>query len=127
MFLIKTLIKSSKIHGTGVFTEEFIPKGALVWQYNDVIDKKISVNEIANLPEIAKQLLETYAWREGNEIILCGDNGRFVNHNVDGNLGNDGLDKSVCIALKDINIGEELTENYSQFDEDFDTYKDTLI
>jgi len=34
MFLVKTYLDKSKIRGIGLFADEFIPKGTLIWKFN---------------------------------------------------------------------------------------------
>ncbi len=52
-----------------------------------------------------------YAWREERVgWILCWDHGRFVNHSCDANCIGLGVDYE--IALRDIEEGEELTDDY---------------
>jgi SET domain-containing protein len=48
-------------------------------------------------------------------MILCADNAKYINHNNDANLidTRDGLRE---IAARDIAEGEELTNNYYNFD-----------
>ena len=38
MLLVKTYLDKSLIHGVGVFADEFIKKGTLMWEFNPLID-----------------------------------------------------------------------------------------
>lgn len=42
MLLVKTVIKKSSIHGLGLFANQKIKSGQIVWKYNPILDKKIS-------------------------------------------------------------------------------------
>lgn len=39
MLLIKTKLELSKIHGVGLFADEFIAKGTKIWEYRPNFDK----------------------------------------------------------------------------------------
>ena len=114
MLIVKTKIRSSKLHGIGIFADQDIPKGTVVWEFNSSIDKIYTERDIKSLPPLSRQMIKHYGWKsvEGN-MVLCGDDARFFNHSVDANCSelND-----VTIAERNIKRGEELTENYCQFD-----------
>jgi len=48
----------------------------------------------------------------------------FINHSFQPNLK---VVDEIVIAIRDIEIGDELFENYQEFDPDFDEYKDSLV
>ncbi len=123
MLLIKTIIKESPIAGLGLFADEFIPKGTVIWKLNPLIDKIIPVSETASFTALEREFLEKYAYREGDNLILCSDNGRYFNHSSHPNTL-DLIDErgSVSVAKKDIEAGEELVSDYASFDADFKTY-----
>src|SRR2546429_2115830 len=52
MFLVKTRIGPSKIHGIGVFAEERIPKGQMIW----VFDARIDVRSEEHTSELQSRL-----------------------------------------------------------------------
>lgn len=124
MLKVKTSIKQSTIPGAGygLFAEEFIPKGTLIWELDINFDRIISKKDYEEMNEIYKEFILTYGYTTEDYpfIILCGDNARFVNHNVPGNMkegeGKFGfMEKS--IASVDIYPGEEIFEDYSIFDD----------
>jgi SET domain-containing protein len=43
-------------------------------------------------------------------VVLCGDNARYMNHSDQSNTGNG--DHETTVALRGIQVGEELTDNY---------------
>jgi SET domain-containing protein len=119
MFLVQTHLQYSQIHGIGVFTDEGIAKGQTVWQFDSRIDLAISIDELIKFPPAMQAYLKIYSYIElknGKRImILCADNAKYINHNNDANLidTRDGLRE---IAARDIAEGEELTNNYYNFD-----------
>ncbi len=122
MLLVKTKLKFSDIDGIGLFSNQFIPKGTVIWKYETTIDNLYRVDELRYIPEIAKKMLNHYGYRnEYGDYILCGDDARFFNHSSTPNC----LEEyspggtSPTIALRDIEKDEELTVNYSTFDNDY--------
>ncbi len=131
MLLVKTKIGQSKIHGIGVFANQFIPKGTPIWKFQPGFDLKIDKSELANLSEPAKeQFFEyTYLNPKTNKYILCFDDARFFNHSdnpncIDSNSSDD--EEGIDIAARDIQEGEELTCDYKEFEADFDSYSMSL-
>jgi uncharacterized protein len=128
MLLVKTKLGTSNIQGIGLFADQFIKKGGIVWRYDYLIDRLYHIN---NFVGYLKDTFHKYSWRIGNYIIVPGDDARFINHSNSPNC----IEGDKCrylemtkdtIAAKDIEPGEEITENYSVFDDDFDKYKDDL-
>jgi uncharacterized protein len=122
MLRVKTKLGASKIEGIGLFADQFIPRDTVVWEFNPLIDLKLSEDEIATLAEGARQQVQKYSYRDEltGLYIFCGDDARFFNHSekpncVDVTWGPFG---GRTIADKDIRAGEELTCNYSSFDSD---------
>lgn len=123
MLLIKTKLGLSTIHGIGLFADQLIPKDTIVWQHNDLIDRVYRYDQLENMPDIIQQTLNNYGWREDEYFIMPGDNARFTNHSITPNCE---PAPGISIAIRDIQIGEEITENYSSFDEDFELYINAL-
>lgn len=122
MLLVQTRLGPSVIHGTGLFAAEFIPKGTRTWSFRPDFDRAFTEEEFARLPEPARKELLEHAYKSAHtgRYILCADNARFANHSDDPNcLANeeDWVDgERGDIAVRDIQIGEELTNRYSDFD-----------
>lgn len=117
MFTIKTNIKHSNIHGLGVFAEEKLKKGDIIWKFQPGFDQVISSDAYNQLPPIAKNCIDHFGYynKEEGGYILCGDDARFTNHSNTPNM--ELFDEISSVATKDINIGDEITENYYIFDE----------
>ncbi len=124
MLLVKTKVAISTIHGIGLFADEFIPEGTIVWKHNDLIDRVYNYDQLGDLPNLIQDTLNMYGWREDAFFIVPGDNARFTNHSAKPNCE---TAPGISIAIDDIQIGEEITENYSSFDKDFELYKNKLI
>ncbi|RJP45635.1 SET domain-containing protein-lysine N-methyltransferase [Candidatus Parcubacteria bacterium] len=121
MLLVKTRIGPSKIHGIGLFADQFIAKGTLVQKFMPGFDLIIPESEIQKLSEPAREQFLKYAYKnKDGQYILCFDDTRFLNHSDNPNLISNNPTEEIDVAAQDIQKGEELTVNYKEFDADFD-------
>ena len=126
MMLSRTKTGISAIHGVGLFAKEFIPKGTKVWEFTEGFDLILTKEEVANLSEAAREQFFNYAYlsKKSGKYILCTDDARFFNHQIPSNItcrvpeGPDVVEALECFATKDIQPGEEITNNYTEFDAD---------
>lgn len=125
MLHIRTSIGPSKIHGTGLFAAEPIRVGSAVWSFTPAFDRTFTREEIAKLPDGARIYLATYAYKSqvSGVYVLPEDNGKYFNHSDAPNTRSthpaDG-GEVITYALRDIAPGEELTDDYSSFEDPFD-------
>lgn len=96
--------------GYGVVATEFIPAGTITWVL-DKLDREFSPMEFQTMEPIYQNILDTYTFRnnQGN-LVLCWDNGRYVNHSFNSNCLTTAYDFE--IAIRDIHVGEQLTDDY---------------
>lgn len=96
--------------GYGVVATERIPAGTITWVL-DRLDREFRPRDIQDLDPVYRDILETYTFRnnKGN-FVLCWDNARFVNHSFRSNCLTTAYDCE--IAIRDIEVGEELTDDY---------------
>ena len=115
MLVVRTSLRPSSIHGVGVFAEEPIAKGQLVWVFEPRIDIRIPLKDLAGFPLAAQQFMQTCSYEELFEgervLVVCADNGRFVNHSDQPNCIDSEVER-LQTAARDIPVGEELTCNY---------------
>ena len=109
---VKTYIGVSKIHGVGVFALRDIPKGQKL--YADMAPKGYTLpySEFGKLfPEIRKKLLERFPDIVNGSHFAHPDTRivAFMNHGFGDNVN---YDAENDIILKDVKVGEEITENY---------------
>ena len=112
MLLIKTYLDKSSIHGIGVFTDEFIKKGTVVWEFNPLVDVILTEKQLNELPEVTRKFIEDHGFPYpfgANNHCLSLDHAQYMNHSDTPNIDGAG-DKNV--ALQDIPKGTELTDNY---------------
>lgn len=131
MLLVKTKLGPSTISGIGLYANEFIAKGTIIWRFESKLDVKLSIEAYQLLKsQYDFETLDKYIYRSHISAcyILCVDDARFINHANEANTidtleGEEGL----TIAARDIQPGEEITSNYQAFDADFATYQDLLL
>ncbi|MFV0376063.1 MAG: SET domain-containing protein [Mangrovibacterium sp.] len=96
--------------GYGVFTTKPIPAGTIIWA-KDQLDRELTPAEFHQLPLVCKANVENHTFRNRNgNFILCWDICRYMNHSFHSNCLATAYDFE--IALRDIEAGEELTDDY---------------
>ena len=118
MLLVKTYLDKSKLDGIGLFADEFIPRGTLIWKFVSRFDFTLKKKNLDKLPEIAREWVLHYGYYnlDEEEYVICVDDARFFNHSETSNTDN--TTESGTIAIRDINKREEITCNYFEFDAD---------
>jgi hypothetical protein len=113
-------VKRSAVHGAGVFAAERIPAGTKVWQF----DRSMHVCNRTSLARLdastlARALKAGYVHEPSGLFLWYTDGMQFMNHG-DGPAANVGLDHwpeiedDHILALRDIEPGEELREDYRE-------------
>src|SRR4051812_39441930 len=120
MLTVKTKVKDSKIHGLGLFADQFIPKGTTIWKFTPGFDQKFTKEQIVSFPDLLQVYIYKYSWKSSKSKLYCfsSDNGKYFNHSDDPNALSeykDNEEEVVTTSIKDIEIGEEITDNYSSF------------
>jgi SET domain-containing protein len=113
MLLVKTYVDRSAIHGLGVFAAESIRKGTKIWRFVEGFDRAYSPKEFARLPKAARDFLKDYGYRVDGEILFTVDNDHYINHS---DKPNTYLKSGYAIAARNIRKGEEITNDYREFD-----------
>lgn len=119
MNLIKTYIDKSKIQGIGLFAEEFIKKGDLIWKL-EKYDIIISDEDFDKLDSIKEDYFNKYSFHKNGTYCLCVDDAKYCNHSCESNTISTFFRQ---YAKQDIQIGEEITCNYAEIDSDFNRDK----
>ena len=124
MLLVKTRIGPSKIAGIGLFADQFISKGTMIWKFTPGLDLEVNRCKLARLSPAAKKQFLNYAYLipDTSTYVLCFDDARFFNHSECPNVLDvevPGEENWVVVARGDIAKGDELTCDYRGFDADF--------
>jgi hypothetical protein len=126
--------------GRGLVAKTFIPAGSLIWDFHhaciqtltEAEAKALALNLLSDSTLANAVALCTYAYfqKQSDTLFLIDirqDDGRFFNHSLDQNVGMGHLarkrfagtfDDLCTYALRDIDIDEELVDNYTTFAEE---------
>jgi hypothetical protein len=123
-----TEVRPSSLHGMGVFAKQDIPKGTVWWRARPDRDVmfitqpqfEVLCGSFVSPPnDSLLNSLYTYSYfsADHDALILIFDNARYTNHSSDPNSAE--LDEPGAIgsiAIRDIQAGEEITEDYNRYD-----------
>lgn len=123
MLMVRTHLGVSKIHGIGLFADEFIPNGTITWRFTDGFDIRLPQSAVDALSPPARDQVLKYAYFDQRVGLyeLCSDDARFFNHADDPNTTSveSTAGGHVDVAVRNIAKGEELTCDYRTFDRDW--------
>lgn len=115
--LVHSSVRPSPIEGLGLFAEQEIPAGTLVWEFDPRFDVIIDERDL----EIAAPPVRAHFDRFGYKrtdlpgfLVLDSDDGRYINHADDPNL--DSRVPGRGFARRDISVGEEITCCYDELE-----------
>ena len=109
------IIKSSSLHGAGVYTTAPIKQGTLILEYTG---PRLTAKECEGM-YADTEVTYLFAMDDQNVIIDGFGMAAFVNHTCDPNCETDQIDDRIwIIAMRNIEQGEELTYDYNLFDGD---------
>lgn len=125
--MVKTQIGPSKISGIGLFADQFIPEGTVVWKFQEGFDLLLSKEQIDKLSKPAQIQFYNYSYldKKYNKYMLCSDDARFFNHSE--NFNCDERIDDTTTATKNIEIGDELTVNYKDFYGDINNHSEIKL
>lgn len=123
MLKIKTYLDKSPIYGLGLFADQDMYPNTVTWEFDykyDLVFKTINIDNY--------EFLKKYCYYHHGKYYLCMDNARFMNHSKTPNIvchseGPYDFPIQYDYTNKSIKRGEELTCDYSTFDDGFEEYK----
>jgi uncharacterized protein len=115
MFHFKVKILPSNLHGLGLFADEDIPKGKIVYTINPELDLILSNDKYSRLSDDEKYTIRNYGYynQKKEQWHLSFDDIRFCNHSPNGNITRK---ERNLISKRNIKKGEEITQNYEEFE-----------
>lgn len=124
MYQVPVRVSESTIEGKGVFATAVISKGSRVWIFTEGHDIVMNTKEYNALPEKEKAKIKKTGYLSpwsGQWIFPpANDPAQFTNHSPNNNLSvvfdGEVSPEPFFIANRDIKQGEELTNNYHEFD-----------
>lgn len=125
MYLVKIMVQKSDIEGQGVFAAENIKKGSMIWKFDSEHDKSLPSSEFETLSADAlEKLLRVAYYSSSSDSWIYppeDDPARFTNHSERNNISavrdTSISDEVFFVANRDISKGEEIMNNYKEFDE----------
>ena len=112
MFIIDTYLDKSAIQGVGVFSKENIKKGRKIKEVRPEFEIRFNKTNLPRMSLALANFIQTHAHEENeNEYCLGIDNEKYLNHSDNPTVDEEGY------ALKNIAIGDEITIDYNNFDD----------
>lgn len=123
MIHISYKLKASELHGVGLFANEDIKNGQLIYTASPLLDLNITQDQFDSLDQKEKD--EILWWGFFDQLSQMWhvdfDVSKFINHSYDATITQDqSHDEAYLIASQDIRSGEELTQNYLEFESEED-------
>lgn len=114
MLTVNTYISKSDIHGIGVFASDDIKTGTIVWKQG--FERIFTEQEFELLPNNIQHIILIRGWKDIIDGLyrLSIDNDQFINHSDSANTTS--LPDGILVAVCDIAAGQEITNNYYEFD-----------
>lgn len=107
------LVHINNTVGYGLFATAFIPKGTITY-VKDPLELEVSPAQMATFEHTLVEVIEKYSYKdEQGNMIMSWDLGKYVNHSCDANTMSTGY--GFEIAIRDIEIGDQLTDEYGIF------------
>jgi uncharacterized protein len=114
MIHIKYKIKASKVHGIGLFTNQNIEKGDLIYTPTPLLDVDITQEQFNSLKLEEQKEVKYYGYfnKKTKMWHVAFDAIRILNHGLPANVTQD--ENMVMVAKRDITKGEELLQDYAE-------------
>ena len=127
MLKVRTYLAQSSVNGIGLFADEEITKGKIIWEYFPLVDLTYNQTEWLemkkNVAEPSFEMMLRYSYKENGNYIVCTDNAQFMNHCTDNvNIANT-QDLKKMFAIRTIKKGEELLCNYHEYSDEDDHHR----
>jgi len=96
--------------GYGIVATKLIPEGTITW-VQDELDQVYTLEQVEKMLPYTQEMIDKYTFRnnKGN-YVMCWDTAKYVNHSFNSNCLSTAYDFE--IAIRDIQPGEELTDDY---------------
>eukprot|EP00092_Neocalanus_flemingeri_P036917 GFUD01040188.1.p1 GENE.GFUD01040188.1~~GFUD01040188.1.p1 ORF type:complete len:172 (+),score=47.04 GFUD01040188.1:102-617(+) len=115
-FLIFQETCEKELGGKGVFACQNIPKGAVVWAFDNVNCERLTELsvDVEDEEKLSTQLQKGFLNKRLDKFIVLDDGAQYTNHAKEANL-RWGSDDETWVAARNIKDGEEITFDHSQF------------
>ncbi len=130
MMHIPYALNASPIHGVGVFATTDLSKGTLLYTPSPLLDVNLTQEEFDSLSENEQKEVQWWGFFDTatNRWHVDFDVTHFINHATNATITQDTESKETrLIAARDIKVGEELTQNYLEFESEEDLRRRGIV
>jgi SET domain-containing protein len=123
MIHIKYKLRASDFHGIGLFTDQEIKKGELIYTASTLLDLNITQEQFDSLHQNEKDEILWWGFFDepSQKWHVDFDVSKFINHSKEATVTQDeNHDEAYLVATHDIKAGDELTQNYLEFESEDD-------
>ncbi len=123
MIHIKYRLDRSQIHGIGLFADQDVKKGDTIFTDEPLLDVNITEKQFTSLNKSTQKeiLYWGYFDKQNQKWHVDFDHIHFINHSFNPNMTQDMTRSDVLlVSSRDIRAGEELTQNYLEFENEDD-------
>jgi hypothetical protein len=123
MIHIRYKLDRSGKHGIGLFAAEDLKEGQLVYTASPLLDVNLTQEEFDSLSDCEKEEVRWWGFfdESAQRWHVDFDVSKFINHSREGTVTQDkNHDKAYLVTTRDIRKGEELTQNYLEFESEDD-------
>lgn len=123
MLHIKYKLDKSHKHGIGLFADQDIKTGDVIYTASPLLDLNISNEVFEKLTQAEKDEVRYWGfWIESQKVWHVDfDMSKFINHSFEPTVTqNPDFKDAYLVAARDINQGEELTQDYLEFETEED-------
>ena len=120
---IRYRLDISPLHGVGLFTTQLLKKGQLVYTASPLLDLNISQAAFDSLCPSEQQEIRWWGfWNKSEQVWHVDfDVSKFMNHSYQATVTQDPNHvDAYLIAARDVEAGEEMTQNYLEFESEED-------
>jgi SET domain-containing protein len=130
MIHIKYKLRASDFHGIGLFTDQEIKKGELIYTASTLLDLNITQEQFDSLHQNEKDEILWWGFFDepSQKWHVDFDVSKFINHSKEATVTQDeNHDEAYLVATRDIKAGDELTQNYLEFESEDDLKRRGII
>lgn len=123
MIHVKYKLDRSDKHGIGLFTDEDLKDGQLVYTASPLLDINITQKQFDSLTDHEKKEFQWWGFfdESSQRWHVDFDVSKFINHSRVGTVTQDkGHKEAYLVTTRDVKKGEELTQNYLEFESEED-------
>ncbi len=119
MLHIKYKLDRSELHGIGLFADEDLKEGQVVYTASPLLDINLNQEKFDALRDSEKQEIRWWGFQipETKQWHVDFDVSKFINHSIKATVTQKPNEIDAClVATRDILKGEEITQNYLEFE-----------